>query len=56
MVMVVLVGSVPVSPRLLLMIGDLKSQIVLICLVSFFDLLVFIALSFDQNYPPGKIN
>lgn len=43
---VIFVGSVPVSPNALFVAGDLKSQIVSICLVNFFDLLFFMAFSF----------
>ena len=51
--MVVLVGSVPVdwsvSPKALLRYGELKSQIVLIRLFSFFDLIVFITFDFGSK-------
>ena len=55
-IMVILVGSVPVSvsPKAFLATDDLKSQIVLISLVSFFDLLFFMAFSFAQNYSAMK--
>ena len=47
-VTVTFVGSVPVSvsPKAFRSAGELKSQIVLITLVSFFDLLFFMAFSF----------